>query len=252
MFKAYIDESGIHSEADMFVLAGYLAPEKEWDRFTKQWQAVLDEYSITAFHAVECNGNKGEFSKFKDKREERNQFVEKLLTTISRRPRIIPINVGLPPREFPDPQHSKGQARAGHPYYVCMKMFVVCAIEIMKRMFPKEKKIGFVFDRQDQFDGRAIAVFNGIVEEEFEGTELLDDIAFRSKKLHIPLQAADALAFDSYQEFRRRRERPESAPRPSYRALTANKGVTTELILDRAEADAFSRAKAGGFLKLPK
>jgi hypothetical protein len=43
MFKAYIDESGIHAGADMFVLAGYLAHkvmEPEW---------VLDQRETNAF-----------------------------------------------------------------------------------------------------------------------------------------------------------------------------------------------------------
>ena len=79
MYKAYIDESGIHASSDMFVLAGYLAPAREWERFIKRWQSVLCKYGINVFHASDCNSNRGEFERFKDNKESRDDFVKELL-----------------------------------------------------------------------------------------------------------------------------------------------------------------------------
>src|SRR5437870_872576 len=120
MFRAYIDESGIHSTSEMFALAGYLAPEKEWQRFIRKWQGILVKHNISVFHASECNANRGEFKIFDGKREMRNLFVAELLSTISERPRILALNVGVAISDFPDQAHKNVTPGSGHPYYVCM------------------------------------------------------------------------------------------------------------------------------------
>jgi len=241
MFKAYIDESGIHADAKMFVLAGYLAPVKEWDRFGKRWQDVLHKYGVKRFHASDCNSNRGEFKKFCNDREARNTFVSELLATISSRPRILAVNLGVVVDDFPDPHHRLVQAASGHPYYVCMKGLMASIHIVMTRWrgVSEREKVSLVFDRQDQFRPFALERFNEIVAEDWEGKNRFHAIGFGSAMTEIPLQAADALAFDSYREFLRRREFPERPPRPSYEALTAHKIMPQEWVLDQREAAAF-------------
>src|SRR6266404_3134542 len=241
MFKAYIDESGIHAGASMFVMASYLAPVKEWDRFAKRWQAILDKYGVKRFHASDCNSNRGEFKKFSDNREVRNTFVGELLTTISSRPRILAVNLGVVVDEFPDPHHRLVQPASGHPYYVCMKGLLASIHIVMSRWkgVSANEKVRLIFDRQDQFRSFAVNRFNELATEHWEGRDRFESIVFGSTGVDVPLQAADALAFDSYREFLRRRESPEKMPRPSYAALTAHKIMPQEWILDQREAAAF-------------
>lgn len=238
MFKAYVDESGIHSTAKIFVLAGYLAAQKEWKRFEKKWQDVLDNYEIKVFHASDCNSNTGEFARFDGKQEEKNQFVKELLTTISDRSRIIPINVGVVVRDFPDPEHGRVLARGGHPYYVCMKAFMSTVTLVMRR-FPAHERVALIFDRQDQFDQRAHETFDGILSETWEGRERFKTLEFGSRQDNIPLQAADSLAFDSYREFLRRRDDPDRPARRSYALLTKNRAMSSEWVLDQIGAQEF-------------
>lgn len=47
-FKAYIDGSGTGSP-DLLVLAGYVAPSKVWDDFSKDWRNRLSEMKVTRF-----------------------------------------------------------------------------------------------------------------------------------------------------------------------------------------------------------
>lgn len=238
MFKAYIDESGIHASSDMFVLAGYLAPAREWDRFTKKWQSVLSRYGINVFHATDCNSFRGEFKRFAGRKEERDEFVKELLATISTRRRILAVNLGVVVADFPDLAHQQVRAGSGHAYYVCMKG-LMAAVHLVMNQFSPHEKVTLIFDRQDQFRRSALERFDEIREENWEGNNRFDNIVFGSAKEHIPLQAADALAFDSYREFRRRRECPERPPRPSYGVLTTHKVMSPEWILDQAEAHTF-------------
>lgn len=59
---------------------------------------------------------------------------------------------------------------------------------------PMEERIGFVFDEQDEFRGRALQMFealNGMLG--FTRRDRLGRIAFEDSERHTPLQASDAL-----------------------------------------------------------
>jgi Protein of unknown function (DUF3800) len=42
MLQGYIDNSGWDGDSPAFVMAGYVASEKQWEAFSQDWQAVLD------------------------------------------------------------------------------------------------------------------------------------------------------------------------------------------------------------------
>jgi len=224
MFYCYFDESGIHGDAKIFVMAAYLAPQKEWIRFVPKWSKVLSDNGISVFHANECNSNKKEFRKFKDRREERNQFVAELLRTISERNRIIPFLVGLVLEDLDEPFRDAAGMDETSPYYLGMvSLLTQLGLWMSKMKYPQSEKVVCVFDRQNEFSKHAIRVFNKTLEQDWEGREHFSEIDFNSREKMIPLQAADALAYDSYREFCRRRYHPERPPRPSYALLS--KGI---------------------------
>jgi len=38
MFSVYFDESGTHSGSPVFVVAGLLSPDQQWEKLTKSWK----------------------------------------------------------------------------------------------------------------------------------------------------------------------------------------------------------------------
>jgi len=223
VFKFFVDESGIHDNSKIFVLAGFLAPEEVWLDFTEAWQKVLDAHGIKVFHATDCNALEGEFRKFKQHREERDVFVVNLLKVISDRPRIEPFYAGVVlddyeavVRRYPDYEH---------PYYACMK-WVFAEIGLLMEMaeVPTSEIVASVFDRQKKFSEQALTLFDNMVEDKtWSYGERFDSVAFASKRRFKPLQAADALAYDAYREFNRRCFNLNQPQRRSFTALTANR-----------------------------
>jgi hypothetical protein len=143
--------------------------------------------------------------------------------------------------DFPDLAHQQVRAGSGHAYYVRMKG-MMAAVHLVMNQFSAHERVMLIFDRQDQFRRHALERFDEIREENWEGKNRFDSIVFGSAKEHVPLQAADALAFDSYREFRRRRESPEKPARPSYAVLMTHKVMSPEWILDQGEAHNFVRS----------
>jgi len=231
MFQGYFDESGVHADSSMFVLAGYVAPEKEWNRFIPKWRAVLNRYGISVFHASQCNSNKGEFEKFADRREERNQFVEELLNLIGERPRILAFHSAVAVREFSREMLVRISPKTtGHPYYVAMKSLMCqIALAMNQRGYPKDKRVALVFDRHSQLSAYAVELFNRSLDEQWTHKYRFATIGFSSKEQVIPLQAADAFAYDSSRELERTYYHSKRKQRPSYHLLSKHLAFRTHI-----------------------
>jgi Protein of unknown function (DUF3800) len=244
MFRAYFDESGIHGESKILVMACYLAPAKEWERFVPRWQAVLDKYDISVFHANHCNGNKGIFRRFRDNQTERNQFVVELLATISDRPRIIPFAAGVEFKSYDELFKPALSPNPEHPYYIAMKTLLSMVgiyLQDMRRL-PSTEKAACIFERQSEFSSRAISAFNfGLSDKDWSVSGRFDSITFGSPEECIPLQAADALAYDTYRELSRLQYHPERRVRPSYEVLTRNTCFGSPMLWDEATMKAFMK-----------
>jgi len=53
MIDAYLDESGVHQDAEVCMIAGYFGGRGQWRKFGKQWQQVLRDFNmpLNEFHA---------------------------------------------------------------------------------------------------------------------------------------------------------------------------------------------------------
>jgi hypothetical protein len=243
VFKAYLDESGIHGDSKVCVMAAYLAPEKEWARFIPKWQGVLDRHGINVFHAKECKNNRGEFAKFRGKRDEKNAFVSELLSTVGTRKRIVPLFAGVMLDDFTDEFREAIGSEAKHPWFTgLISVMTYIGLWMHFAKWPKSEKVALLCDRQDRFSEHAMTVFNQALDAPyFEGQERFGAFGFGERAKDIPLQAADALAFDSYHEFNRRYYHPEQEPRTSFKILS--KGIPG-WIWDREENQEFISRKA--------
>ena len=236
MFQGFFDESGIHAGAKVLSLSGYIAPEKEWERFIPRWQAVLDKYGISVFHAVECNSCNGEFSKFKEDREGRNQFVAELLSTLDRR-RIIPVMSALMVDDYDEGIRAAMVGQAKHPFYALFQSVMSHIAFQMRELHYDNEVVPLVFDRQAEFSKHALNIFNEWMAQDWEHAHFFSGLTFESKDAQVPLQAADALAFDAAKEVERERLRPDRRVRPSFTVLSH--GIRP-LVWDRAMMEQYA------------
>jgi hypothetical protein len=89
MFTAYFDDSG-GSETGTVVMAGFVAPVLQWNKFKDEWNGVLDhpDYGLpaeTIFHMKDFIGSRRAFSVFEGhvqdalKAKNRKSFMERLI-----------------------------------------------------------------------------------------------------------------------------------------------------------------------------
>jgi hypothetical protein len=193
IIQAYMDETGIHDGAPITAVAGYLASEEMWRKFSEEWTAVLREFGVRVFHATDYENFKGGFKGWT--LEKKVRFAECLFP-------ILPANtwIGLGyavvNQDYEDALqgHERLKAMLSSPYMLCFQGI----IERLARPFqgnPTRDRLAFFFENND-FEREAFLCWDWLKRQTFG--EKLVSITFGSKNDFVPCQAADALAYETY------------------------------------------------------
>ena len=91
---AALDESGIHKQSEVCVVAGYFAKKGPWRKFDAPWRAVLNHFGVPLekFHAKDLVSRTGFFHKWT---EQKQSSLLKSLGTVVAESRIRPVCHGI-------------------------------------------------------------------------------------------------------------------------------------------------------------
>lgn len=215
----HADESGTHDQTGALkgareaVMAGIVAPREEWASFCPRWQAVLNKYGAPYFHFCEWSDacsvareKRRPTSTFKNnpyrdwKHEKLNRFLIELATLAGSGNKMLIIN-GVFTNVFHQEKLAGNLPENLNPYEHCADQFfarVVGAIEVQRAPW-KRLPISFFFDQSDDHEWTsAIARMFHVHQKQ---RRVFREIAFADKKLapHLPLQAADMVAYRARQ-----------------------------------------------------
>jgi hypothetical protein len=86
MLEAYLDESGIHDQANVCVISGYWGTQKQLQKLEKAWKKVLRDFDFPMedFHAKDLI-----------KKRDHRRMLEKLAGTIAKHPKVHPVSYGI-------------------------------------------------------------------------------------------------------------------------------------------------------------
>lgn len=254
MMEAYFDESGIHGEAKVCVVAGYYGSQASWRRFESQWNKVLScypEVEAEGFHAKVFFGEKdgarsGPYKGWSD--EKARKFIERLLQTITRN-RIFPIGYGVIVDDFLDlPKHirlwltgAKFSPKSGkwisggcpsRSYYLPFQFCVLKSVE-KSRANPIDK-IHFFAGLDRTFSEYANELYKFLHEDDRlpkETRDKLGQISYPLSKDTPGIQAADLFSNRLYRRALYAIKNPDSNPTELLEILMKNWQGTPELKL---------------------
>lgn len=216
MLKAYFDESGF--DGPVFTLCGFVATEELWKSLESDWKALLDrpcKYDIETknpicpsslakicrpleyLHAQEMDGmGQGRFRRIGQ--ENRTYLIDASIDLIIKSG-IVGVGTGVvidAYNTFPD--HVKEVTRS--PYLMCMR-YILSEVAKKSGMFiGEDEDIAYIFEDQPVWELKAHELYTGL-RTEFQREYRMGTIAFGSKRKFKPLQAADRLAYETYQHF---------------------------------------------------
>lgn len=84
-FKAYFDASGTPDDCDAVVVAGFVAKSEQWIEFERNWREARSHYGVSRLHMREYAHSVGEFASWRDDKDKRARFLERLVNIIKTR-----------------------------------------------------------------------------------------------------------------------------------------------------------------------
>jgi hypothetical protein len=203
MLEAYCDESTDMKRERVFCMAGFLAPAEAWNCLWGQWDRVLHEETLTAFHMVDYETDPATSREEKDRLQRR--FIDIITGTVPPLTGIIS-GVLLEPyqkriaelkrlRKIPSGLAVSGSLE--DPYFLVFQHVLEIAHKSIEHL-PAEETVAFVFDRH-HMRGRATAIHDSLVSDaSYPHRSRAGGVQFNDRVRVKPLQAADFLAYESY------------------------------------------------------
>jgi len=197
----YLDDSGTHPEAPYAVVAGWISPFQQWKKLTREWKHVAKEEGFTVFHMSECmaNNRKSEFADWDE--DKKRRVIHKLRGIIEQRV-VQGFAITLNKKDYDDVMTPEVRKKAGDFHYTFAVRTILGVIETWRDQHGNKQPTEYIFDRMSQ--GRK--EIDGV----FADAESQDDSlhrygiykgchSFRDKAEIVPLQAADIIAWLSFQ-----------------------------------------------------
>jgi hypothetical protein len=195
--RAYCDESG--TEGNDFVIAGYVAPASEWQKLETPWNEALQLAGLSEFKMSDCEMGTGEFAGRTDRPELQALFIA-LIRSIDARGFAARIDLAtyLTVRE----RIAAGLRQGYDPAYLrTFDMEVQFITSVLDASVPKDERIAFIFDQQDEFAFKANQIYANMLQSHAQ-RDRLGPLSFADSKRLPPLQAADMLAYEVHRQFR--------------------------------------------------
>src|SRR4051794_23383288 len=201
MIRAYFDDSGTHDGSDAVVMAGLFGYPNQSDYLSELWAKQLanpcpGKDAISRFHMAPCQASDEEFLGWK--RIETDYLVDELIEIICKAG-VYGFGCGLSRKTYDelvtgDQRRANGSAETSCTIN-CFQSLLRYSQEVIG-----SRESAFVFDeRPDQKRNieRIYGVYKGVQDN---GAEIAS-VTFGNSKRILPLQAADLLAWEVYQNF---------------------------------------------------
>lgn len=197
LYTGYFDESGTHDGSEVVAVAGFVANTSNWEQFSEDWQAILNDCSLEYFHMSEFENMQGPYTSWTD--TEGKDCLNRLLDTIHEHV-IQSVAFIIPKMSFDLLMSAKAKR-------ICGDAYGLAALECWRKLADTAR------------DPRLDGVLNCIMESGARGRHALEEIhaagsedaawqnenpilslAFQDKRVFLPLQAADILAYELYKQ----------------------------------------------------
>lgn len=235
--RLYLDDSGSQTQTSAFVMAGWIASEKKWKRFEREWQLALDEAGIDIFHATDFFNRKGTCNakgdRYEEWSDEKHIHFARRFAAIAANPRHNCAGVGrgidvsayrdliLPQPLFPNTPHDRFT-----PILFCTQTCLEWTAKTLGPLLPEGDQIAVYFE-QGRGVGETIE-WCGYLQEHTSWGSLYCSFTPGSKSA-LPLQAADLLAHETWRHIKERINPTGRPLRKSFQRLLRGERISINM-----------------------
>ncbi len=196
--QVYGDES-YDNKNRIYVVAAYLATDSAWKQLVRRWRRALApaqrKWGITSFHAADCESGFAESAMPKSERDRLKIDV----TDIAAEARLRAFSGVIFVRDYRRVAATDAGSRFLHKneYFLAFQAAIGAVLDFIKSHSPS-KTAAFIFDRQEQFQGRAKVQYDGLraTNPEYE-RYMGSTYVFRQEDFSAFREAIDNFAYEN-------------------------------------------------------
>jgi hypothetical protein len=195
VIRGYCDES-YDKDHRVYSLSGFVGRDKMWTKISRRWLNRCLADGVRCYHSAECEGAYGEFQNFT-----KQQIVSlntDLVSILTEEKGIVGFGISIILEDHRRVSESSEKAKrvlGKHPYFMAMEYLVSdIANEILKA--EKNYSIAFIFDQQEEFQGRAKQLYDNVRSQSPHLARHMGTLTYADKRKFVPLQVADKLAYE--------------------------------------------------------
>lgn len=244
VLQLYADTSGKATSA-VWAAAGYIAEEKQWKHFNKEWQRALDEAKVSAFHATDFFNYHGEFKGWNEDPPKHEKFAKRF-TAIAEKQTEVGFARGLEVEPYQRLMAPAVRGLRSAPQRE-MTPLMMCASKLLHDIAsmwrPHRGPIAALFEREHGI-GQAIDYFNYLQYRiRAPWTKAFVTVETGGKEL-LPLQAADLLAHESWRRMKEYIKPSGRLVRKSMQRLLKHSGIEMRMFTEADIAAVVPRIRA--------
>ncbi len=199
LFRFYCDEShnGIPDSPTTLTISGFFSDLKSWEEVELQWTAINNEYGVSRFHAVDLNGQHGEYEGWP--KPKRDEYSSRLLDVLGNQgKRIVAFNCGMRADAYRREINAEGQNKLGPPWFACFKSCIAMIAKHMETL-PAEDRFSVVVEQGSGFNTKAVSFFDKLAaDSHFPYRNRLERCTSATPQQFAGLQAADMMAYEYF------------------------------------------------------
>ncbi|HEV2102254.1 MAG TPA: DUF3800 domain-containing protein [Candidatus Acidoferrum sp.] len=188
MIRAYFDETADEQSRKVYAIGGYWGEASQWDDFSYVWLDALESQGISAFHATDFYGKRGEFKGWELQRS--IAFVRELMQIIHRFD-VYGFHAAVKIDDFGVAFPSVSQPNA--PHMLCMR---ACIENVLYMTEQLDEEVAFVFEDNQKAGYRPLVLYDLLKQKQIPGYKRMGSRGFVALKKFPPLQAADLIAWE--------------------------------------------------------
>jgi hypothetical protein len=195
--QAYCDESDDSTFHQAFVIAGFLGFPPYLGLLELKWEAALEEEHLEreGFHMADCVGG---FKAFRNVPEAERIRLQDRFIAIINESEVPLFATGVMTNDYDAlmPQFRAWRGEYAKPYYLAFQHLVHTMAKFLDDAeVPPKDTIGFMFDRQEEYEGRAKKMYDALWKDKVQFAHRLGPLCYVNRMQAVQVQAADVVAY---------------------------------------------------------
>jgi hypothetical protein len=234
--EIYFDDSGTHSQSPIAIAACWVAPKRQWDEFNRNWTEVGNKEGFTTFHMADFVA-KREYGKKPfcnwDK-EKKVRVYEKLVSIINTRV-WHGCAIGIPREAYEKYAFPEFKQRYATRLYTMAVKSCMGRIAHWRARYGITEPMQFFFDQMSEGVGEIQDIWKLLPkypDVAHQNGMIPNGYSFQDKTFFKPLQAADILAWQMYNDMTNvvlKGRDPLMFMHPGFRCLRRDRGHYLDL-----------------------